>query len=118
MKNNHHSENCQKHTNSQSGISNLIVGMAIGAAVVYLTNSKDGKKLLETIKEEGAKLLDELSEKTEEVKEEIKVKLEDPLIKEEVSQIGNMIENVPPQIEKLQKKGRHFFFHKQHSPES
>lgn len=114
-----------KDTNSSSSLSSLILGAAIGAALTYLFTNKEGKKIREFLLEEGSKLVDEISEKTQEVeekfeksqiKQDLEEKIESP--KEEIPQIEEMIEEVPQHINKLQKKGRHFFFQKPRSNES
>lgn len=104
-----------KDTDSSSSLSSLILGVAIGAAITYLFTNKEGKKIRGFLLEEGTKLLDEISEKAQEVQE----KVESGQAKEELSQkIENIKEEVPQHIDKLQKKGRHFFFHKPHPTES
>ena len=120
--NDHHNHDHRNRHDSGSGVTSLLFGIAVGAAVAYLFANKDGQKIRDTLLKEGQKILDEVSTKIQEVeksdpvqaaKEQLESKLED--VKGQVSEIEQMVGDVPEHIEQIQKKGRRFFFHKPRS---
>ena len=103
----------------------FIAGVIIGAALTYLFANKEGRKLKERLVAEGAKILGTLGEVTQTAKGEIEQIAEER--KEEIARevshdleeakekVETVIREVPEQVEKIQKKGRRFFFSKHHS---
>src|SRR3989344_5874462 len=104
------------HERNNNSISNLIVGIVIGAAVVYLFTNKEGQKLKDKLLNEGEKLLSSLREGLEEVEEETKEVREGigQKLASGVEEVKEKIEKetaeIPEHIEQIQKKGRRFFF--------
>ena len=106
----------------------FIAGVIVGAALTYLFANKEGRKLKEKLLSEGAKILGSLGEVTQTAKGEIEHVAEQK--KKELSQeishdleeakekVETIIREVPQQVEKIQKKGRRFFFSKRPSAES
>jgi len=106
----------------------FIAGVILGAALTYLFANKEGRKLKEKLLSEGAKILGTLGEATQTAREEVGQIAEEK--KEEITQeighdleeakekVETVIRQVPEQIEKVQKKGRRFFFSRRHSAES
>ena len=106
----------------------FIAGVIVGAALTYLFANKEGRKLKEKLLFEGAKILGSLGEVTQTAKGEIEQIAEEK--KEEIAQevshdleeakekVETVIREVPEQVEKIQKKGRRFFFSKRHGAES
>ena len=98
----------------------FIAGVILGAALTYLFANKEGRKLKEKLLSEGAKILGTLGEVTQTAKGEIEQIAEEK--KEEIAQevshdleevkekAETVIRQVPEQVEKIQKKGRRFFF--------
>lgn len=106
----------------------FIAGVIIGAALTYLFANKEGQKLKEKLVAEGAKILGSLGETTqtaarevrevaEEKKEEIAKEVSHD-IEEAKEKVETIIRQVPEQVEKVQKKGRRFFFSRRHGAES
>ena len=106
----------------------FIAGIILGAALTYLFANKEGRKLKEKLLSEGAKILGTLGEVTqtageevgqiaEEKKEEIAKEVSHEL-EEAKENVETIIRQVPEQVEKIQKKGRRFFFSRRHSAES
>lgn len=106
------------HTAGGSNFSGLIMGLAIGAALTYLFTNKDGQKIKDMLLKEGARVLDDVAKTAQELEEKAETKVEDELaekleeVKEKVAQVEQMVEDIPPHIEQIQKKGRRFFLHK------
>ena len=112
--------------NKINGLSALVLGAAVGAAVTYLFTSKKGKEIRSQVLKEGKKLLEELQEEVQEKKEEleeageeVKHELEEKAqeLKEDIKETA---EEIPDHIEEVQEKGRRFFTRKsaQHAKES
>lgn len=106
--------------NRTNNLSTLIIGVIIGASLTYLLTTKKGQKIKDQILEEGKKLLADLAEKAEETQEQLAENKEE--IPEKVREVANEVkeeakqlaEDVPGHIEQIQKKGRRFFFRKDH----
>lgn len=106
----------------------FIAGVIIGAALTYLFANKEGQKLKEKLVSEGAKILGSLGEVTQTAKGEIEQIAEEKKeeiakevshdIEEAKEKVETIIRQVPEQVEKVQKKGRRFFFSKRHGAES
>lgn len=94
------------HAAGGTNFPSVLLGMAIGAAMTYLFANREGQKIRNQLLKEGARLLDEVSQKVTELEEKAK------------EEITDEIESVPEHIEKIQKKGRRFFFRRHHSHES
>ena len=101
-------ENNHTHIHHDSGTSfpSVLLGMVIGAVITYLFANREGQKIRNQILKEGIRLLDEISEKAQQFEEKAQ------------SEIEEMVEDVPDHIEKIQKKGRRFFFRRHQSLES
>lgn len=97
------------HQSSNTSLSSVLLGMAIGAAITYLFANREGQKIRNQILKEGARLLDEVSQKAKELEEQTQ---------EKETEIEQMVREVPEHIENLQKKGRRFFFRRSHAHES
>ncbi|KKR86764.1 MAG: hypothetical protein UU34_C0010G0007 [Candidatus Curtissbacteria bacterium GW2011_GWA1_41_11] len=115
----------ENHDKAPAGGSNFLVGAIIGAALTYLFATKSGQKIknelikdlsdvLESIGQDLEEKVPETKAELDSVKEKIATGLEGALArKEEVTEeIKEEIREVPQQIEKIQKKGRRFFFRK------
>ena len=115
----------ENHDKVQAGGSNFLIGAIIGAALTYLFATKSGQKIknelikdlsdvLESIGQDLEEKVPETKAELDSVKEKIATGLEGALArKEEVTEeIKEEIREVPQQIEKIQKKGRRFFFRK------
>ena len=100
------SEQNNSHSGGHSS-SNFLAGIIIGAALTYLFATKSGRKLKDELLKEGAKALQNLAEQLEEKEEEAKAELDSA--KEQAEEV---VHEVPQHIEKIQKKGRRFFFRK------
>jgi len=117
-----------EHTHDNNS-STFLLGIAIGAALTYLFVSKSGQKIKTELLKDVVKALEGLGEELEEVeekaekqilekKEEVEEKVTD--LKQEAQdrfsdathKVKEDIREVPEHIEKIQKKGRHFFFKK------
>lgn len=106
----------------------FIAGVIVGAALTYLFANKEGKKLKDRLITEGAKILGSLGEVAQTAEEKVAHVAEEK--KEEIAQevshdleeakekVETIIRQVPEQVEKVQKKGRRFFFSRRHSAES
>lgn len=106
-----------------SGISSLIVGVIIGAALTYLFTNKEGQKLKNKLLAEGEKLLsslreglEEATDSTKEVREEAGQKLSAG-VEEIKDKVEEEVSELPKHIDQIQKKGRRFFF-RRHASES
>ncbi|MBI3283020.1 YtxH domain-containing protein [Candidatus Curtissbacteria bacterium] len=93
------------HTTAPS-ISSALLGMAIGAVITYLFANREGQKIRNQILKEGVRFLDEVSQKVQELEEKTE------------NEITQTVESIPEHIEKIQKKGRRFFFRRHSSHES
>ena len=115
----------ENHDKAPAGGSNFLLGAIIGAALTYLFATKSGQKIknelikdlsdvLESIGQDLEEKVPETKAELDSVKEKIATGLEGALArKEEVTEeIKEEIREVPQQIEKIQKKGRRFFFRK------
>lgn len=104
--------------NKGAGISTLIIGVAVGAALTYLFTTKKGQKIKERLLTEGQSLLEDIGEKIANLEEdlleegeEVEEKLLDG-VKDVEEKIEETVSDIPDHIEQIQKKGRRFFFRK------
>lgn len=113
------------HNSGGTNFSSVLLGAAIGATITYLFANKEGQKVRDQLLKEGTRLLDEVADKVQEmqekvesgkVQEQLSEKIED--VKKSVGEIEQIVEEVPGHIERIQKKGRRFFFRKPHPAES
>lgn len=103
----------QKQNNFTLGV---LLGAIVGAGVVYLLTTEEGKKISKKIKKEAGPFLEdlvsdleekseELAAKAEEVKEEVAERIEDA--KETVSEeVGEKLDESLSRIAQLQERGR------------
>lgn len=75
------------------------------------------KAKLESVKEKIEDKKEEIDKKLEEKKEDVEATLAQ-VPDQAKEQVQEAIREVPPQVEKVQKKGRHFFFRKRQRNES
>ena len=113
----------ENHDKVQMGGSGFFLGIVVGAALTYLFATKSGQKIknelikdlsdvLESIGQDLEEKVPETKAELDSAKEEVEKKVEQAA--EEVKEGIEEIREVPQQIEKIQKKGRHFFFRKRH----
>lgn len=100
--------NDQNNTNNNS-FSSLVFGVIVGATLTYLLTNKKGQQIKEHLLKEGKKLLEEVADAASDLEENVTSKLE-----EGKKEVEEAVSEVPEHIEKLQKKGRRFFFKKTH----
>ncbi len=102
------------HQTGANNISSFISGAVLGAALLYLLGTKDGKKLKDQLIKEGQKVLEEMGQELKEASEKIEGNAAKKLeaVKEEVE---DAIGEVPEHIQEIQKKGRRFFFKRSRS---
>ncbi|MBI2326805.1 YtxH domain-containing protein [Candidatus Curtissbacteria bacterium] len=123
---------------NKSSLSQLLIGIAIGAAITYLFTTKKGQKIKEDLIEEGTKFLEKLGKELEEPEEKLiegKEKVQQTLenakeiasekleeAKEAVQEVKDQVVEIAqqlPQLRPVPKKSiRHFFFRRSpHQPE-
>lgn len=122
----------EEKNNPNSSLSTFLSGIVLGAAVTYLFTTDSGRKIKDELLKEGTKIIGSIGDEFEKAKadvEEKKVEVQKRItettsdisdIKENVgdaiSQVTEVVtEQIPQEVEKIQKKGRHFFFSKKHS---
>lgn len=107
-----------------NNLSTFLTGVVVGAALAYLFGTKSGQKIKTELIKEGAKALEKLGDELESHEDEIKEKMENSKehvkekLAEGVKEVEEVVAEIPEHIEKIQKKGRRFFFSKKPSAES
>lgn len=114
-----------KNDSNNNNFSTFVTGIVFGAVLTYLFTTESGKKIKTELLKEGSKLLESIGDEVENVKAQVEEKKQEVQkkvaekaegVKENISQVVDKVEEVlreaPPQVEKLQKQGRHFFFSK------
>lgn len=109
----------------------FVTGAVLGALATFLFATKSGRKIKDELLEEGIRIFEAVTEEIEEAPEQIKegkkeVKKEFAEKVEQVAEVreavvdstGEVLREVPEQIENIQKKGRHFFFSKKSHPKN
>lgn len=103
----------------------FVTGAVLGALATFLFATKSGRKIKDELLEEGIRIFEAITEEIEEAPEQIKedkkeIKKELAQKAQEITEVkeaivdstGEILREVPEQIENIQKKGRHFFFSK------
>ena len=119
----------EEKNNSNSSFSTFLSGIVLGAGVTYQFRTESGRKIKDELLKEGTKIIGGIGDEFEKAKadvEEKKVEVQKQ-IKETTSDISDIKENIsdavsqaaevvteqiPQEVEKIQKKGTHFFFSK------
>ncbi len=109
----------------------FITGAVLGALATFLFATKSGRKIKDELIEEGIRIFEAVTEEIEEAPEQIKegekeIKKELAQKAQEIAEVkeavvdttGEVLREVPEQIEAIQKKGRHFFFSKKSHPKN
>ncbi len=109
----------------------FITGAVLGALATFLFATKSGRKIKDELIEEGIRIFEAITEEIEEAPEQIKesgkeIKKELAQKAQEIAEVkeaavgttGEVLREVPEQIEAIQKKGRHFFFSKKSHPKN
>ncbi|MEK7580752.1 MAG: YtxH domain-containing protein [Patescibacteria group bacterium] len=132
--------NDHNHSHSQNNSFQILVtGAVIGAVLTYLFTTESGKKIKDELIREGSRLLDSIGDEVEKAKSMVEdgrdllvadVDQKKQEIAQEIHQaakevkkemkvvqadIQDLAEEVPHQVEEIQKKGRRFFFSKKPS---
>lgn len=103
----------------------FVTGAVLGALATFLFATKSGRKIKDELIGEGIRIFEAVTEEIEEAPEQIKEGEKEikKALAEKADQIaevreavvdttGEVLREVPEQIEAIQKKGRHFFFSK------
>ena len=103
----------------------FVTGAVLGALATFLFATKSGRKIKDELIEEGIRIFEAVTEEIEEAPEQIKegkkeIKRELVEKAEAIAEVkeaivdttGDVLREVPEQVENIQKKGRHFFFSK------
>lgn len=109
----------------------FVTGAVLGALATFLFATKSGRKIKDELLEEGIRIFEAITEEIEEAPEQIKedkkeIKKELAQKAQEITEVkeaivdstGEILREVPEQIENIQKKGRHFFFSKKSHPKN
>ena len=123
----------EEKNNPNSSFSTFLSGIVLGAAVTYLFTTESGRKIKDELLKEGTKIIGSLGDEFEKAKADVekkKVEVQKQItettadisdikenISDAVSQVTEAVtEHIPQEVEKIQKKGRHFFFSKKQPP--
>jgi gas vesicle protein len=109
----------------------FVTGAVLGAIATFLFATKSGRKIKDELIEEGIRIFEAVTEEIEEAPEQIKegekeIKKELAQKAQQIAEVkeavvdtaGEVLREVPEQIENIQKKGRHFFFSKKSHPKN
>lgn len=122
-----------ERNNTSSGFSTFLTGAVVGAVLTYLFTTESGRKIKDELLKEGTKLLENVGDEVEKAQkkvteesdkfiEEVKEKKKEietevhTAAKQVKKDLVEEIQEIPQQVEAIQKKGRHFFFSKKHPP--
>lgn len=116
---------------NNSSFNAFVTGAVLGALATFLFATKSGRKIKDELLEEGIRIFEAVTEEIEEAPEQIKegkkeIKKDLTEKVEQVAEVseavvdttGDVLREVPEQIEAIQKKGRHFFFSKKNHPKN
>lgn len=120
----------EEKNNPNSSFSTFLSGIVLGAALTYLFTTESGRKIKDELLKEGTKIVNSIGDEFEKAKADVEEKKEQVQkqitetttdIKENISDAVSVVadvvtEQVPQEVEKIQKKGRHFFFSKKQTP--
>lgn len=90
--------NDHHHSNGPGFINGLIVGMLIGAGLVFFLGTKRGKELVDELKEEGSSFLDDFIELFDEVEEDAQPMLQAETLAQEPVSTPTPVEATPLQL--------------------
>ena len=119
----------EEKNNPNSSFSTFLSGIVFGVAVTYLFTTESGRKIKDELLKEGTKIVGSIGDEFEKAKADVEEKKEQVQqqitkttkdikenVSDAVSEVAEVVtEQIPQEVERIQKKGRHFFFSKKHT---